>query len=507
MGIAKIGGCGSLAIAERSRLIESAPASNPLDGTPQIRTFLERPTVHSHIVQFYERETALIENVVEFMVAGLRAGEPVIAIATPEHRAAFAEGLGRHGFGEHTTEHGITLLDARETLATFMEGDAPRYGAFFDAIGTCIERALQARPAARVRAYGEMVDRLWRDNHRAAAITLETYWNELGERYPFSLLCAYVMDNFVKASDASAFREVCATHSHVIPAESYSLLPEGEDRMRAISELQQRAQSLAHELEHRKELEKALRESLAREQRLREQAERNVHFADIFAGMLGHDLRNPLGTITMGADYIVRSSGGERVVRAATRIATSADRMERMISQLLDFTRIRAAGGLQLLRDRIELAEVCERAKDEIEAANPQCTIALETSGNTDGMWDRDRLLQVFSNLLGNAVTHGTSGCHVTIEADGQDSSTVTAYVRNDGVVDPTMLPVIFDPFRGGKKRHNAKGLGLGLYISRQIVIAHGGEIAITSGQSGTLVCIKLPRFFTTTAQNDSVKV
>lgn len=485
-----------------------APISQALDDKRQIRELLERPSKHSHIVQFYDVDTALIENVVEFLVAGLRAGEPIVVIATPAHRAAFADGLRRHGYEEHTPERGITILDARETLETFMTGDLPDYERFAKIIGTCIEHALRAVPAARLRAYGEMVDALWRDGNRGGAITLESFWNDLGREYPFTLLCAYVMDNFIKASDAEAFEAVCSSHSHVIPAESFTQIAEVDERARAVSELQQRARALASELEHRKELEKALREALAREQRLREQAERNVHFADIFAGMLGHDLRNPLGTITMGADYVVRANLGERVTRAATRITSSAARMDRMINQLLDFTRIRAAGGLQLNRDRMELAEICERAKEEIEAGNPQCTLEIKTSGNTDGLWDRDRLMQVFSNLLGNAVTHGSACCQVSIETDGHDSSTVTAYVRNAGAVDPTMLPVIFDPFRGGKKRHNAKGLGLGLYITRQIVLAHGGEIAITSGdESGTLVCIKLPRFFSARAQNDTVKV
>ena len=130
------------------------------------------------------------------------------------------------------------------------------------------------------------------------------------------------MDNFVKTSDAESFAAVCASHTHVIPAESITQIEDNTERSRAVSELQQRARALASEIEHRKEIEKALRESLVREQRLREQAERNVHFADIFAGMLGHDLRNPLGTITMGASYIARAKPNDRLTRAATRISS-----------------------------------------------------------------------------------------------------------------------------------------------------------------------------------------
>jgi signal transduction histidine kinase len=479
-----------------------------LDGRPQVREFLGHPAEHSHIVQFYEAESSLVENVVEFLAAGIRAGEPVVVIASPEHRAAFVEGLVQRGVEFARHDHDVVMLDARDTLATFMDRDMPDWQRFNNMVGAVIQRLLSRTVAPRVRAYGEMVDLLWRDGHRPAAIRLEEYWNDLGTSLSFSLLCAYVMGNFVKSGDTAAFREVCKTHSHVIPAEGYLDANGGNERLRVISELQQRARALESEIEHRKELELALRESLAREQALRKEAERSVHYSDVFAGMLGHDLRNPLGTIMMGANYIARASLSEKPTKAATRIVTSAERMGRMIDQLLDFARIRAAGGLELQRTRVELAEICERVKEEIEAGHPQCSIQLKTDGNTDGLWDRDRLLQVFSNLVGNAVTHGTAGCEVSVEADGQDMSNVVVYVRNAGGVEPEVLPVMFDPFRGGKKRHNTKGLGLGLFITRQIVLGHGGEIAVTSSdEQGTLICVKLPRFPRRSLQNDTIQV
>ena len=463
-----------------------------LDGTRQIHAFLDQPAGAHHVVQFYEADDALIENIARFVTPGLGAGEPAIGIATPEHRAALVQRLERDGVDLSQ----LVLLDARATLARFMIGDMPDWDRFRAAIGDAIRTMETRRPGVRVRAYGEMVDLLWRDGNRAAALRLEEYWNELAKEFSFSLLCAYVMAGFYRSTDADAFRAVCSTHTHVIPGESYTRLDGGDDRARAISSLQQRARSLENEIAARKDLEAALRESLARERTLREEAERNVRFADMFAGMLGHDLRNPLGTINMGANYLARAKLGDKATRSATRIISSAERMARMIDQLLDFTRIRAAGGLELQRTPVDLAAICERVKDEIEAGTPSCSIEVLTSGNTGGVWDHDRLFQVFSNLVGNAVTHGARTCAVKLEADGREPSTVVAYVRNAGAIDPEVLPMIFDPFRGGKKRHNARGLGLGLFITRQIVLAHGGEIAVTSGEaSGTLVCIKLPRF------------
>ena len=165
-----------------------------------------------------------------------------------------------------------------------------------------------------------------------------------------------------------------------------------------------------------------------------------------------------------------------------------------MIDQLLDFTRIRAAGGLELHRTRTDLVTICDRVREEIEAGNPQCTIAMKTAGDTSGYWDYDRMLQVFSNLVGNAVTHGATGCEVSIEANGTNPAEVIAYVRNTGTIEAAVLPVIFDPFRGAK-RHNAKGLGLGLYITRQIVLAHGGIVTVaSSAEEGTRFAVRLPR-------------
>jgi signal transduction histidine kinase len=468
-----------------------------LDDQAEILAFLDKQEApHSHIVQFYEDESALVDNVVHFVTAGLRENEPVVIIATEHHRVLFGSALSRAGvdLGRLAAAGEITMLDARATLAQFMEDDEPSSVKFEQVIGAVIEQVLRGRPT-RVRAYGEMVDLLWRDGKRSAAVQLEQLWNDLAEHHAFTLLCAYVMGNFIHSDDAEMFDHVCKTHSHIIPCETISRL-DGERRSRHIAALEQRARSLENEIVHRQQLEAALREALAREKAAREEAERNIRYNEMFAGMLGHDLRNPLGTITMGANYIARVNVGEKPTRAATRILASAERMSRMIDQLLDFTSIRIGGGLELNLTRIDLAEVCERVKEELEAGNPQCHIQLAARGNTSGLWDYDRLLQVFSNLVGNAVSHGSAGCEVSIQADGTDSSDVIAEVRNAGAIEPEILPSIFEPFRGGKKRHKAKGLGLGLFITRQIVVAHSGSIDVASSDiQGTTVRVRLPRF------------
>lgn len=240
----------------------------------------------------------------------------------------------------------------------------------------------------------------------------------------------------------------------------------------------------------------SLRAELVCERERREAAEREVAFANAFAALLGHDLRNPLNTIAMGATMLARAGGGGEVTRTAQRIATSSDRMARMIDQLMELTRIRMAGGLTLERARVDIAEVCAHVVDAIELGPLRIPIAMSTTGHTFGLWDRGRLLQVFANLIGNAVSHGTRDGRIEVDVDGADGTHVVVTVRNDGAVDPAVIPALFDAVRGASHaKAQARGLGLGLHITQQIVRAHGGQIAVASdAATGTEFAVELPR-------------
>jgi signal transduction histidine kinase len=455
------------------------------------------PARSSHIVQFYEGDDFLCDSVSHFLATGLEAGEPVCVVATATHREAFRARLARRGLDvdEARARGQLVWLDARDTLAKFMVGDVPDWTLFSSFFGALLDQSRRRNPLAIVRTYGEMVDLLWREGNKQAALSLEAMWNELATSHALSLLCAYVMGNFHRKGDADEFRAVCDAHSHVLPAAGRALPDDVDGRRREISGLQQRTRALETELEHRKELEVALREALIREKEAREEAERSVHYNEMFAGMLGHDLRNPLSAITTGANYIARLNSSPKSSKAATRILSSAERMGRMIDQLLDFTRIRVGGGLALAPTRFDLEEVCCKVKDELEAANPERTIALEVAGNVVGEWDHDRLLQVLSNLVGNALHHGAEGSPVLIRCDGTDPAHIELSVHNDGGVLPEVLPILFEPFRGNVRYQRTRGLGLGLFITQQIVGAHAGTIDVTSdAQAGTTFRLRLPR-------------
>jgi signal transduction histidine kinase len=221
-----------------------------------------------------------------------------------------------------------------------------------------------------------------------------------------------------------------------------------------------------------------------------------VRLNELFAGVLAHDLRNPLSAILTAAQLAMMRDESDLVTRPLRRILSSGERMTRMIEQLLDFTRVRVGGGFELDAKAIDLSDVCQSILSELEIANPGWTMQLERTENTAGSWDNDRLLQVFSNLAGNAVQHGDPSGGLSIDIDGTQPDLVVARVHNHGAIPEDLLPILFDPFRGTLHRRAAsQGLGLGLFIVKEIVAAHGGTIGVcSSAENGTTFTVALPR-------------
>jgi two-component system, sensor histidine kinase and response regulator len=239
-----------------------------------------------------------------------------------------------------------------------------------------------------------------------------------------------------------------------------------------------------------------LQQASAERERLIADLSRTVRFSEMFVGILGHDLRNPLSAIMTAASTLERRADNERVARRAARILNSANRMGRMIDQILDFTRIRLGKGLPLACKRLDLAEICRQVVDEFEGGSA-AGVKVGTRGNALGVWDPDRLSQLISNLLGNAIEHGRRGLPVDIDIEGSDPRMVSLTVSNAGTVPPELVPIIFEPFRAGKdrKHRGSSGLGLGLFITQQIALAHGGTISLRSADGeGTHFVVDLPR-------------
>ncbi len=211
-----------------------------------------------HFVQFYENDDFLIESASGFVGAALKEGDCSVVAATPEHRLALLRKLAACGIdvAEAETSGRFVLLDAAETLTKFMVGGSPDAKRFEETVSGLIGR-LQKR-GRRIHAFGEMVALLWAEGNREGAIELEQLWNKLATQHQFALFCAYPIAGFNGNGDTAEFEGVCSCHSRVIPAESYAGADTADKRLRAISLLQQKAESLKAEIEHRKETEKVL---------------------------------------------------------------------------------------------------------------------------------------------------------------------------------------------------------------------------------------------------------
>jgi signal transduction histidine kinase len=227
--------------------------------------------------------------------------------------------------------------------------------------------------------------------------------------------------------------------------------------------------------------------------------EDTIRYNELFAGVLAHDLRSPLGAILTAAQLVLmRQEGqGDRNSKAVSRIISSGQRMTRMIDQLLDVTRARSGGGIHVEPRDINLADLCAEASAEMEVAFPHWRLEREVTGNLDGWWDPDRLLQIISNLLSNAGQHGRPEGVVTVRLDGRDPEMVILDVHNGGAIPAAAMPSLFDPFRGTRPRGNAsRGLGLGLFIVKQLTEAHGGTVMVSSSDAdGTRFVVRLPRW------------
>ncbi|KFE70722.1 hybrid sensor histidine kinase/response regulator [Hyalangium minutum] len=217
---------------------------------------------------------------------------------------------------------------------------------------------------------------------------------------------------------------------------------------------------------------------------------------EMFTAVLGHDLRNPLSAIITGADLLQRRTEDEAVRKAAGRMLASGKRMGRMIEDVLDLARARLAGGIPLKREETDFGQLLHRIVQEHQAAWPERRIEVSQQGNSVGNWDPDRLAQVASNLIGNALQHGAPTEPIHIRLDGTRDDAITFSVENVGVIPDDMQQSLFDPFRSGQRQRGRKeGLGLGLYIVQQIAQAHQGEVTVESGTTRyTVFRVVLPR-------------
>jgi two-component system sensor histidine kinase/response regulator len=228
---------------------------------------------------------------------------------------------------------------------------------------------------------------------------------------------------------------------------------------------------------------------------LRERTEA-LRLSEMFMAVLGHDLRNPLAAIMASAEVVAMASKEDSVKQFSNRILSSANRMTRMIEDLLDVTRARVGGGIPIHRQPMDLHPVLDRVLGELRAIHPKRKIDVVAHGDLRGEWDSERLAQVVSNLVTNALQHGAQDQPVSVDVDGTAPDRVKLSVRNNGSIPEDRRAALFDPFYDiSRMAESRNGLGLGLYIVREIVVAHGGTVDVRAdGTDETAFWVQLPR-------------
>lgn len=234
------------------------------------------------------------------------------------------------------------------------------------------------------------------------------------------------------------------------------------------------------------------------QQRDQEELRRRTEFEQQLIGIVSHDLRNPLGAITMAAGLLQASPGlNERQLKAAQRIGSSCERATRLIRDFLDFTQARLGTGIPLKRRAMDLDEVTRHVVDEVRQAHPERQVQVEPSGDGHGEWDPDRIAQVLTNLVGNALAYSPQSTPVRVRTRSEPGFALLE-IHNEGTpISAELLPRLFEPLTRGAPTagQHSRSIGLGLYIVREIVRGHGGAVEVSSSQdTGTTFTVRLPR-------------
>lgn len=236
-------------------------------------------------------------------------------------------------------------------------------------------------------------------------------------------------------------------------------------------------------------------EALARQE---EQAQKRADFEQQLIGIVSHDLRNPLSAILLGAQTLLRTPDlDDRPLKAAARIQSGAERAIRMIRDLLDFTQARLGGGIPLVRASIDLHELARNTVEEVHMTYPERELVLDQQGDARGNWDGDRIAQVLTNLVTNALKYSPPDTPVRVCTRGEDGHVLLEVANGGAPIPAETQQALFEPMSRGNALadKSSRSVGLGLYIVKHLVEAHGGEVQVKSSvRDGTTFSARLPR-------------
>jgi|SRR5450830_179477 len=242
-------------------------------------------------------------------------------------------------------------------------------------------------------------------------------------------------------------------------------------------------------------IDQSLAESIAKYEQMVKQSQ------NMFLAILGHDLRNPLGTITTATSFLMRAVDiPARYVLVATKMFNSTQRMSRLISDLIDFTRTHLGPGIPVKVLPCNLSRVCRNMVDESRTFHPEKLIELVMPPRVEAMFDESRIAQVISNLIGNAIQYGAEGTPIIITLSEKGTDAVLTVTNHGHTIPQNEMAAVFDPFVRiasikGQGVTEPTSLGIGLFIARQIARAHQGDLQVTSTASdGTIFTLTLPK-------------
>lgn len=244
-------------------------------------------------------------------------------------------------------------------------------------------------------------------------------------------------------------------------------------------------------------IDQAQSESMARYSKLLRDSQ------SLFLAILGHDVRSPLGAVSMGAQVLLHDQTlPSKVLKVALRIFNSCKRVDEIVRDLLDFSTSHLGDGIPIDPYTVDLTDICHNVVEEARTFHPDCKIELVTEGDLTGAWDGPRLAQAFANLISNAVQHGKPEAPIHIALAGGKNDVLFEVKNEADIIPAAKLRTLFDPVKSFAIRppsertlSRVQNLGLGLYVVKEIVKAHEGQISVTStAASGVKFSIRLPR-------------
>jgi signal transduction histidine kinase len=462
---------------------------------------------HEHGVQFYSQDKFLIEELTAYVGGALAAGDAAISVCTEPHRESLLESLISSFSVSAIMKQGrLVVLDAQEMLGTFMVEDWPNEQRFKEVIGGVVAKAAAAAQAGhpRVAIFGEMVALLLAQGKPDAAIRLEQLWNSLSQTRSFSLFCAYPMSSFKKEADANLFQQVCNQHSAVIPTEAYMDLGGQEERLREVTQLQQKAKALETEVAEHKRLRQELElhvqsrtaelqgknAQLLGEVKRRQDAETSLRTLTSQLMLIRDDERcrvarelhestaQLLATLAMNLSALANKQSGaksdDRKSDERKLLSQSAELVDNLLGEVRQLSHLLHPPML----DEMGLPSAVQWYADQF-SKRTNITVTLEVCDHF-GRLPREKeiaMFRVVQEALANVQEH--SGCDTATIRLSHSAGHVSVHVSDLGC--------------GISSNSDLTSTGVGISGMRERLRQLGGALTIHSNGRGTLVTADLP--------------